>query len=530
MELRNAFRPALTINEDLHDELQQAQDSQWAVVVTPPEDASNDPRETAEEVFRAIHGELDSLSFEIHQTRDGRIEFRTGVNSWDAAMVLKNRIMAELTGCDIDIAPATLDVAVGETIAGARLEYAHDHLLPLRTTKSHDVADDPYAQVFETISEEPDSRTVIQFVIKPVTYSWPFRWGYRLLQLWDERIETTWTSRWSRWPSPSLMTHRRRRKPSLTIASLFSLIMYAGWVGIGGNPITALPSIQVLDALIPATMGPVTVPADLSTSIFGPSHSIDLAGKVTYAIMMVVAVALYSVALFGEGLGRPRRKTGDTEADRARSKGKIDRQASKAERQTGEAIQHQGRDLGYRVNARIVTIDEEAARASAYRDSLVTQFSNSWRHTATKQRLTATTMGRFGHLHHRLPRFVRRVAGRTSSRTRWFWIQKLLFQGKRRKPIYMAPFEIASLAYWPVESKGGTAAIEYTEVSATQALVADDGAGDEVLEGTEPERLPDVDVRENGADGSAGESSSAASSGESTAEDAVETPPPQHND
>jgi hypothetical protein len=530
MGLRNVFGASLTINEELYDELQQAQDGQWAVVVTPPEDASNDPRETAEEVFRAIHGELDSLSFEIHQTRDGRIEFRTGVNSWEAAMVLKNRIMAELTGCDVDIAPATLDVAVGETIAGARLEYAHDHILPLRTTKSHDVADDPYSQVFETIGEEPDSRTVIQFVISPVTYSWPFRWGYRLLQFWDERIEPTWTSRWSRWPSPALMTHRRRRKGSLTIASLLSLIMYAGWVGIGGNPVTALPSIQLLDALVPAHMGPVTVPANFSTPLFGSGSPIDWAGKVSYVVMMLVGVCLYSVALFGDGLHRPRRKTGDTEGHRVRSKGKIDRQASKGERQTGEAIQHQGRDLGYRVNARIVTIDEDPARASAYRDSLVTQFSNSWRHTATKQRLTATTMGRVGHVHHRLPRFVRRVAGRTSSRTRWFWIQKLLFQGKRRKPIYMAPFEIASLAYWPVESKGGTAAIEYTEVSATQELVDDDGVGDEVLEGTEPERLPDVDVRENGADGSAVESSPAASSGESTAEDAVETPPSHYND
>jgi hypothetical protein len=526
MGLRNAFRPAITLDEDFAETLDQAQEGQYAVVVTPPEDAPKDPREAAEEVYQAIHGELDSISFEIHQTRKGKIEFRTVTNSRDEAVVLRNRIIAEVKAA-VEIEPATLDIAVGETVTGARLEYQKDHLLPLRSTQSHDVSDDPYSQVFETLAEEPESRAVIQFVVTPVVYARRFRWGYRLLQLWDERIEPTWTSRWSRWTIPAITTHRRRRKSSVAIASMLSLSMYAVWVFLGGNPFTALPSIQVLDWLVPSKLGPVTVPANFSTPLFGAGSPIDVSGQVSYVLMTLVVACLYVTAIFGDGLHWPRRRTSDTEGHRARGKGeKDDRQASRAERRTGEAIQAQGSDLGYRVNARVITIDEDALRASAYRASIVQQFENGWRNSATKQRLTSTTMGKVGHLHHRLPRFIERVAGRTPSRTRWFWIQKLLFQSERRKPIYMSTFEVAATGFWPVKSKGGTAAIEYTEATDTQDLLDDEGAGDEALEGDEPVILPDADeMLENGSPEQRSESSEPPEDEPRPSEDADETQP-----
>lgn len=526
MGLKNVFRPTLTVGQDLHADLQAAQEGQRAVIVTPPESSSKDPREAAEEVYQAIHGELDSISFEIHQTRDGRIEFRTIANSRDEAVVLRNRIMAEVKAA-VEITPATLDIAPGEVVTGSRLEYAKDHLLPLRSTHSHDVSDDPYSQVFETLAEEPDSRAVIQFVVTPVVYARRFRWGYRLLQLWDERIEPTWTSRWSRWSAPAITTERRGRKQSVQIASLLSIILFAVWVLVGNNPLTALIKFQLIDAMIPATIGPIHVPADLTTAIFGPQEPVDFVGQLTHGLILCIMACLYSAAIFGEGLEWPERRTADTEGDRARSKaGKDDRQASRAERRTGEAIQAQGSDLGYRVNARVLTIDEDAARASAYRASIVQQFENGWRNSATKQRLTSTTMGKVGHFHHQLPRFIKHVAGRESTRTRWFWVQKFLLQGKRRKPIYMSTFEIAATGFWPIQSRGGTAAIEYTEAVDTKDILDDEAAGDEALEGTEPERLPDVDAAR--ADGGDVESSSAASTEEP--EDTDEEEEPEESD
>lgn len=461
MGLKNAVRPALTIDEDLHDELQEAQADQRAVVVKPPEEADTDPREAAEEMFRALHGEVETLSFEIHQPPNGRIEYRMVAPTFDEAVLIRNRIIAEVAA-DVEIKRATLDLSVGDQVAGARLEYAKDHLLPLRSLQSHDVSDAPYSHLLETMADEADARAVIQFTISPVEYSRRFRWGYRLLQLWDERIEPTWTSRWSRWTVPAITTHRRRRKPSVAIASMLSLSMYAVWVFLGGNPFTALPSIQLLDAVVPATIGPVTVPANFSTTLFGAASPIDMGGQVSYVLMTMVVVCLYLVAIVGDGLHWPRRRTGDTEGHRARSKGeKDDRQPSRAERHTGEAIAKQGRDLGYRVNARVLTIADEASSARAYRSSLTKQFKNSWRNTATKQHLRSTTMGRFGHIHHRLPRFVGRVAGRASTRTRWFWLQKVLLQSERRKPMYCAPFELGALCHFSDRSGGGVGSIAF---------------------------------------------------------------------
>lgn len=454
------FKSAVTVDETLQKTLQQAQEGQWAVVVRPPVDSTTDQREAAKDVFRAVHGEIDRVSFEIHQLPSGEIEFRSIVPSFDDAILLQNRIVAVIDAA-VEIVRADLPLSAGDTVAGARLEYERDHILPLRTMKSHDDSPfDSYAHLIETMTEETESRCVIQFVITPVTYSWPFRWGYRLLQLWHEKIEPTWTSRWSRAPAPTLRPSRRKRKPSLTIASFVSLCMYAAWVGIGNNPLSALPSVQLLDAALPSKLGPLTIPANFSTPLFGPSSPIDPVGEMTYALMMIIAAGFYFAALFGDGLQRPQRRSGKSEGKRARSDDGTGT-VSKAEKQTGEAIDQQQRDLGYRVNARVLTISDDARTANLYRNSLVTQFSNGWRNTATQQQLRGTTMGRFGHVHHRLGRFTKHVAGRKSTRTRWFWVQKMLFQGKRRKPIYCAPFEVASLAHWPDASAGGTGAIVY---------------------------------------------------------------------
>lgn len=463
MRLRNAFSPSITVDQDLHDDLQAAQDGQWAVVVKPPEEAKMDPREAAEDIYRAIHPEVDSVSVEIHQLPSGRIEFRTIANSFEEAIRLQNRILADVNGV-VEIVRAGLSLSEGEAVAGARLEYDRDYILPLRTIKSHDDgAGDAYAHILKTMTEETDSRCVIQFVIKPVEYSRFYKRGYWLLQHWHEKIEATWTSRWSRVEPPTLANDRRPRRPSLKIASMLSAFMYALWIFVGQNPLAALPSVQVLDEALPAEIGPVTIPAQFSTPLFGPASPIEPISQVSYVLMTITVVCLYLVAFFGDGLEPPERWMGETLGDLARSKGEHeDRRSSSAERRTAEAIVAQQRDLSYRVNARILTIDTDPARASAYRDRLVKQFGANWRNTATKQHLTATTMGRFGHLHHRLPRFVTQVARRESTRTRWFWIQKLLLQGQRRKPIYCAPFELASLAHWPDASAGATEAIAYT--------------------------------------------------------------------
>jgi hypothetical protein len=463
MSVRDLVRPTVRIDEGLHEQLVQAQEDQWAVVVKPPEAAKIAPREAAEDIFRAIHPEVESVSFEIHHLPSGRIEFRTVTQSFDKAILLQNRILANVNG-EVEIVRAGLSLSEGEAVAGARLEYDRDYILPLRTIKSHDDGvGDAYSHLFKTMTEETDARCVIQFVLSPVKYSRFYKWGYWLLQHWHEKIEETWTSRWSRVEPPTLATDRRPRGRSLKIASMLSFILYAVWIFVGQNPFTALPSIQLLDAVLPAALGPVEIPAHFSTPLFGPASPIDPLGQLTYVLMVVIVACLYLVAVFGYGLEPPERWMGVTLGDLARSKGTHeDRRPSPAEKRTAEAIVTQQRDLGYRVNARVLTIDEDAQRAASYRDSLVKQFETSWRNTATKQHLTSTTMGRFGHVHHRLPRFVRRVTRRESTRTRWFWIQKLLLQGQRRKPIYMAPFEVGALAHWPDASAGAAEAIAYT--------------------------------------------------------------------
>lgn len=503
--MRNAFRPTVTVDEGLHEQLEQAQEDQWAVVVKPPEEAPKDPRKIAESIYRALHCDVSSVSVEMHKTSKGRIEFHTITQSFDNAELVKNRIRAEVKGEVEIVEGASLPLSPGESVAGARIEYAYDQILPLRTLKSPDAGDDLYAHVLETLAEEPE-RAVIQFVMKPVDYPRRYKWLYRIFQLWDERAEATWTTRWSRWDVPVLKSERRPRQRSLEIASMVSLILFALWVVVGQNPMSALLSIHLLDAIIPAMtlgpvpgFGPVHVPADLSTFVFGPSPPLALISKVTYGLMLVVVGTLYFAALFGQGLEPAERKDAEKHAELARTKGeKDDKRASRAEKKAAEAIQAQGRDIAYRVNARVVTIAEDGASASKYRNRLLKQFENSWRDTATKQHLTGTTMGRFGHLHHRLPRFLKQVARRKSTRTRWFWIQKLLLQSPRRKPMYCAPFEVATLYYWLEKSAGGEAAIEYAPEQSDPLPAGEEGYQDPVVEGVEPpEELPDPEP--NGA-------------------------------
>lgn len=480
-------QPALQLDEELQEQLEAAQDGLVSVIVRPPKSASGDVRAVAEKFFKAVHGDFSLISMEIHQTDSGEVEFHTIVHEGEEDRLITFIRSATDDGAEVDVEDAPLPIAAGDVVVGSRLDYDRDHIFPLQTARSPtDDGDDPYGPLLSLMEDSFGAKTIIQLTAVPVQ---PTGVGGRLhtaASRINSSIRPTWTTRWSRWPPKSLRHERRAWLPSLIFSAVVGGAALAAWTLIGGWPLQATPLWA-----------------------FSSGGDLPLAGQIAFWAVMVMVAALALVSTLGDGLSLWR-LTAKEMAERFRDRPR--RRSTSDERASAEVIGQQSGEPGFRVSMRMLTAAESAQKARSHHGQVIQQVQNATHNPTTHQQLVAS--------HPRLKRrrisLIRQAAARsTRTAARWQRINKLLLRSTRRRPAFMAPFELA-LAHWPEKTSGGSSVVRFASVTDAEHVPPHandpDDTGDEPVSagppqpelGDEPARSapdavpePDIDAGTN---------------------------------
>jgi disulfide oxidoreductase YuzD len=398
---------------------------QWAVVVQPPPEYDDDPRDVAERLFSSIHG-FGTVSFEIHSTAEA-IEIHLVVDNKDTADTIARTVRNEIGGT-ATVQPATFPIKDDQSIAGARFRYQQDTLFPLATARHpDDDGNDPYRHLLDEMAAT-DDHAVLQFTLTPVHRSLPLRAGYRLLR--PLGLEPHWSNRWVRW-LPHSIAQQRDRQTDLKRAGAGLIALIAACV-----------------ALIP---WPVIV------FLFG-------------------ALALLTGAVIGDGFRQPQRLTAQRTACFFREKSKEGDSRSKQAKngkKAAEYIAEQADNPGWRVAARLLVGSDGKSRANAHRDRLTGHLEAAYSDPITGQGLATQSLTG--------ARARTRLASQIKHRSTanrwiaWLW-HKPLLHSTRRSPMFCAPFEVASLCPFLGEDGGGASVRDFASETDVESMSVPDAA------------------------------------------------------
>lgn len=405
-------QPAVQVDDELVETLQQAQEGQWALVVQPPQDADDDVLAAAENLLAPLHQEFNRFSFEFQQTERGAIEFHFVCGSRRDAERIQEQLRSAYPRAEGEIEDRSrLPVDRGQYVTAARVEYEEDFLFPLLNSRSADAPDgDPAKPLFDAMASAQGQQCVLQTVIEPVSNRWTTRWARGI----PHRREN---DRW--WKLPA---SRDTRFDSIQSSIALTVLTGAGWFCV--------------------TQGFVT----------GPGLRLFFIG------LGLLTVAWWWATLFGNH-HIPRRWTAEQQAEALRQKDWTSAKATKGERKTAERIAEQAREKSYRVSMRLLTIADSPSGAREHIDRLNGQLSTAFHDSDSTQQLGLSSVGP---LDRRVKREISRVAGRLPRHHRLrMLMNKAHTRARRRNPMYMSGFELVSIAHLPDENSGGAGAIDF---------------------------------------------------------------------
>lgn len=405
-------QPALRVDGELLDTLSDAQRGQWSVIVQPPEQSDGDLIDSAEQLWQSLHEELDRLSYELHRTEEGAIEFHFVCQSKPAARRTQRHILSNYPRAACEVERSRLPIEAGDAVAAARVEYEQDHLLPLISQESHHAPDgDPSRSVLETLANE-HGRCVVQTVVEPVDRGWTTRWSRGTALRREDH-------RWWRLPPD-----RHSRMDAIPEALALTLLVGAGWWAVG-QWFAGLTS-----GVLPLFIG-----------------------------LGLVCCGFWWSTLFGHPFPPVRQSSSDV-ARHLRDKPWSEDKPTRGERKAADLIDQQGRAKSFRVSMRLVAIDDTSSGAHDYLDAVGTQLTSAYHNRSTTQQLTHVPIAR---PQRRINNVVERLAQRAQAPKRWrARLDSALSRSHRPQPMLMPDFELAGmLGHLPDKDSGGEGAVDY---------------------------------------------------------------------
>lgn len=389
--LMNQFSRRLPLDEQLYETVTAACHDRWACVVKPPKHADDDVLSAGERLCRALHGEVDRVTIELHKTAEDGIEFHYVLERREDADRIRQLVLSSFPHAEVDIERSRLPLKQGDLCRVDRVEYAEDHLLPLLHAGSADAPDrDPLGSVLDTLADSHDGRCVIQTVVEPVEGDWTTRWARGHPHRRDD-------ARWWRLPAT-----RYSRIPAIEFLTPLTVMAAAGWWAVG----------QWFAGLVPTTA--------------------------LYVGLGLLACAWWS-ALFGD-FGFPHHQSAAQAGEALRHHEWDDSRATREERRTADTISSQASELGFRVSQRLLTMGRRETTVDALRERVGSQLRSSWLDPHSGQQLRLRPL-------RRIPDALERVADRHPTRRPVkHALDKVLTRPRRRTPSFMGTGELGSVA------------------------------------------------------------------------------------